>query len=431
MSDSTTRAMPPLPPIEVALSLVVIEGPDAGASTDVRSPRTVGSSEHCDLRLSDPTVSRRHLTASPSDSGVRIVDQGSRNGTWVGDVRVEVLELAPGGRLRVGETVLMLEQSVGAPAASDPSSLVEPMRSFGRFLGSSEALQPLYQGLKRVADSDATVLLEGESGAGKELLAEAIHERGKRCHGPFVVVDCGSLPATLIESELLGHERGAFTGADGAHMGAFERAHGGTIFLDEIGELPLAMQTRLLRVLDRGQVQRVGGSSMIEVDVRVVAATHRNVEREVEQGRFRLDLFHRLAVVLLRVPPLRARKDDIVRLAHHFAHTFGAGDAITPEERERLLRHSWPGNVRELRNHVERLVLLGEAADFVHSDSATSPSNDLARSGKPYRQARAMALEEFSRAYTEDMLQRHGGNVSEAARAAGIARRYFQRLKSE
>jgi len=432
MSDSTTRAMPPTPPLRTGVTLVVVAGPDAGLSAPVDGPLHVGSSSHADLQLSDPTVSRRHLFVQPSAVGVRCFDRDSRNGTWLGRMRVHDVEIGPGEELRIGETVLQLEQrvDVGETAPQPPEQI---HRSFGRFLGSSEVMQPLYRTLHKLVDIDATVLLEGESGSGKELLAEAIHEKGARAGGPFVVVDCGALPAELIESELLGHEAGAFTGATGSRPGAFEQADGGTIFLDEIGELPLPMQTRLLRVLDRGTVQRVGGAETIEVDVRVVAATNRNLEREVEEGRFRLDLFHRIAVVMVQVPPLRERGEDVVRIAQHFARTFGRPEVLDEAERDRLRRMRWRGNVRELRNHVERLVLLGEAAALVAggAEEEELSFHGIAKAGMPYRKARALLLERFSREYTDDMLRRHDDNVSEAAKAAGIARRYFQRLKED
>jgi two-component system nitrogen regulation response regulator GlnG len=430
MSDSTTRAIPPTPPLHTDVTLVVIAGPDAGLSIRVTGSLHVGSSRHADLELTDPTVSRRHLLVRPSAIGVRCVDQGSRNGTWLGSTLVRDVDLRPGGEIRLGETVLQVEQRVDV-GERQTSSSDTPIRSFGRFLGSSDVLQPMYRTLDKLLEIDATVLLEGESGSGKELLAEAIHEKGSRADGPFVVVDSGALPSELIEAELLGYEVGAFTGATERRSGAFERADGGTIFLDEIGELPLGMQTRLLRVLDRGTIQRIGGAETLTVDVRVVAATNRNLEREVEEGRFRLDLFHRIAVVLVRVPPLRERGDDVVRLAQHFGRSLGNPEVLDDAARERLRRMSWPGNVRQLRNHVERLVLLGEAADLVAggTDRESRSLHGIAKAGLPYRKARARLLELFSRDYTEDMLRRFDGNVTEAARAAGIARRYFQQLK--
>jgi transcriptional regulator with PAS, ATPase and Fis domain len=290
----------------------------------------------------------------------------------------------------------------------------------------------VYLSLERAAGSDATVLLEGDSGTGKELIAEGLHETSGRANGPFVVVDCGAVSENLLESELFGHERGAFTGADRSRVGAFEAAHGGTVFLDEIGELGLPLQTRLLRVLDQRTVRRLGSQHVIDLDVRVIAATNRNLEREVEESRFRLDLFHRIAVVLIRVPPLRERDGDVELLARHFVKECGANPSIlTDEVLARMAAHGWPGNVRELRNYIERLALLGEGAVQLSGGGSTNPLEQAAASGLPYRQARAQVLERFTERYVEFMLARHDGNVSAAARASGVARRHFQRLKSQ
>ena len=418
---SETHALPRVDAPVAGARVVVVEGADAGASCDVVGSIVIGTSQHCDLRLGDRTVSRRHVRVATSALGVQLRDEDSRNGTYVGSLRVREVELPLGTEFRIGSTRLRVE------ATESRAAVPARRNAFGRFLGESRALDRLYHGLTRAAASDATVLLEGESGTGKELLAEGIHEEGSRASAPFVVVDCGSLPETLIESELFGHERGAFTGASAARPGAFERANGGTVFLDEIGELPLAMQTRLLRVLDRRQVKRIGANAPIEVDVRVVAATNRNLEKEVEESRFRLDLFHRLAVVLLRVPPLRERGDDVVLLARHFVETLGG--TLGDEELARLRARRWPGNVRQLRNAIERFVLLGELGPAGVS-AATGDLDSIARSGMPYRKARALVLERFQASYVTDMLDRHGGNVSHAAKAAGVARRHFQRLKS-
>jgi len=424
----TTRAMPPVDRPRVGVRLVVVEGLDAGAALDVPGPRLVGTSDASDLKLADPTVSRRHLTVSPDEVGLRVRDEDSRNGTWLGEARVHEAQLPVGARLRIGGTWIEVRDGTAVEATAEEPA--PPATSFGRFIGSAPALGSMYRQLSRAAASEATILLEGESGTGKELLSEAIHEHSPRADGPFVVVDCGAVPESLIESELFGHERGAFTGAVRDHAGAFEQASGGTVFLDEIGELPLSAQTRLLRVLDRRHVRRVGADRPIDVDVRIVAATNRNLDREVEDSRFRLDLFHRLAVVLVRVPPLRDRPEDLDSLARTLVRSFGGDEALLTEETlARMRRHRWPGNVRELRNHVERLVLFGEMARVQGEEATSSSGADPARAGLPYRQARALALDAFTSSYADDMLGRHGGNVSHAARAAGIARRHFQRLK--
>ncbi|MBX7195115.1 MAG: sigma 54-interacting transcriptional regulator [Sandaracinaceae bacterium] len=420
--DIQTVVAKPSDPAPTAYRLVVVAGPDTGAICNVTASVLVGSSQACALRLSDPTVSRRHVEAWPGETGLRVRDAGSRNGTWAGGVRVMDAELGEGMELRVGDTRVRIERHV---AASPSRKLVT---AFGDFLGAAPILQPIYEQLERAAATDATILLEGESGTGKEVLAEAIHEKSGRASGPLVVVDCGSIPENLVESELFGHEKGAFTGAERRRAGAFEQAHRGTLFLDEIGELPLAMQTRLLRALEARRVRRVGGSDWLPIDVRVVAATNRALENEVEEGRFRLDLFHRLAVVLIRVPSLRERPSDVPLLARAFAERLGASATLSDEVLARLSSHAWPGNVRELRNAVERLAVVGDTALRATRTSASSGA-DPALSGLPFRQARDVALERFTERYVADMLTRHGGNVSAASRAAGIARRYFQMLK--
>jgi len=414
-----------------ALSLTVIDGPDRGKSVVVNEEALVGTSSACELVLTDPTVSRRHASFAPSAAGLRVRDQGSKNGVRAHGVILADADVPPGTELVLGNTRLAVTPA-GAVARGRETAITR--ESFGRFVGAAPSLQRMYAQLERAAPAEATILLEGGSGTGKELLAEAIHENSPRRDAPFVIVDCGTLSETLVESELFGHEKGAFTGADQRHLGAFESASGGTVFLDEIGELPLPMQTRLLRVLEQRHVRRVGGNARIHVDVRVVGATNRNLEREVDEGRFRLDLFHRLAVVLVRVPSLAERLSDLPRLARHFAASFGHADAFDDAALERAMQHAWPGNVRELRNWVERLVLLGDAAGATAAPRARSDATSfdaIASADQPYRIARARAVEAFTDAYVAQMLARHGGNVSAAARAAGIARRYFQRLRSD
>jgi DNA-binding NtrC family response regulator len=408
------------------LRATIIAGPDQGRSLRVDRVIVVGTSDKSDFVLTDKKVSRRHLTLEPFGGAIRVRDEGSRNGTFYGELRIVEAELPPDGELRFGETVLKID--VDRFAAE--KSARKTRDAFGRFVGRSACLESLYATLERAAATDATVLLEGESGTGKELLAEALHEQSPRSAKPFVVVDCGSVPETLIESELFGHEKGAFTGAERRRIGAFEEANGGTVFLDEIGELPLNLQTRLLRVLDRRQCRRLGGDQTIDIDVRVIAATNRNLDREVEESRFRLDLYHRLALILVRVPPLRDRLDDLELLATEFAARFGKHEALPPEMIQRMKAQRWPGNVRELRNYVERFCLLGEvSAPPAPRSAPLDPLRDAAHSGLAYRHARELVLEAFTSAYVADMLARNGNNVSRAARASGIARRHFHRLK--
>jgi DNA-binding NtrC family response regulator len=271
------------------------------------------------------------------------------------------------------------------------------------------------------------VLIVGESGTGKERVAEALHTRSGRASEPLVTIDCGALSSALLASELFGHERGAFTGADRTHVGAFERARGGTVFLDEIGELPAADQVSLLGVLERRRFRRVGGSQEVEVEARVIAATNRDLRAEVNNGRFRHDLYHRLAVVVLRLPPLRERREDVLPLVEHFARELGSTGSIESvfgaETLARWQRHPWPGNVRELRNAVEAALVVGPGAYSEHAMTDAS----LAGGGPllPYKDARAAIVREFERDYLTRLLGDANGNVSQAARAARMDRSHL------
>jgi two-component system response regulator GlrR len=297
-------------------------------------------------------------------------------------------------------------------------------------VGRSPAMRAAFSLLERAAQADATVLLEGDTGTGKEAAAESLHRESARRDGPLIVVDCGAIPPSLLESELFGHERGAFTGAVTEQEGALEAADHGTVFLDEIGELGLELQPKLLRALDRREIKRVGASRYRPIDVRVIAATHRNLRVEVNAGRFRADLYYRLAVLQVRLPPLRQRADDLPLLIEHILHGLGAADSDaaalvrTREFVADLARHAWPGNVRELRNYIERCLALRESG-VVPAPSADPPPVDLRR---PLRAARDEHLRAFERAYLRQALAAAGNNVTAAARIAGIDRIYFYRL---
>jgi DNA-binding NtrC family response regulator len=288
--------------------------------------------------------------------------------------------------------------------------------------------------IDKAAASDTPVLLVGESGTGKELIARALHEKGARAKGPFVTVDCGSLSPSLVASELFGHEKGAFTGAHERHTGAFERANGGTIFLDEIGELPAALQPTLLGALERRRFRRVGGRDEVEVDVRVVSATNRDLRAEVNAGQFRLDLYYRIAVVVLRVPPLRERREDVPVLVEHFLREAGEDgrleEIVTAETMDALCAHTWPGNVRELRNVVEAMRVMGEAPDLGGAPSGAGASDVVVERalGLAYKDARDAVLEDFERRYLARLLDRAEGNVSRAARDARMDRTYLIKL---
>jgi transcriptional regulator with GAF, ATPase, and Fis domain len=294
-------------------------------------------------------------------------------------------------------------------------------------------MRTLFGVLERIAPTDATVLLEGETGSGKDVLARAIAAESPRATKPFVVVDCGAVSYSLIESELFGHERGAFTGAVASRQGAFELADGGTVFLDEIGELPLDVQPKLLRVLETRELRRVGGNKTLKTDVRVIAATKRDLKREVEAGKFREDLFFRLAVVPLTVPPLRARREDVPQLVEHILKASGAvGFSVGAEALQNLAAHDWPGNVRELRNVIERSVYMARAVGQTELDVVSLPTSGGSAGdglqfepGKSYRDTRAKYEADFERRYVKWLLARHNGNVSAAARDAKMDRKHL------
>jgi DNA-binding NtrC family response regulator len=414
-----------------AFTLVVTEGTEIGTKFTVHggepSRTLVGQSQICEIRLSDRLVSRRHLALSASPSGLRLVDLGSTNGTFVDGVRVFDALLTGGELIRLGGTAMSVE------AAAASAEQLTTASNFGRLVGASVAMRRLYPVCERLAKSDVSVVIEGETGTGKEVLAEAIHEASDRRSGPFVVFDCTSVPPTLVESELFGHERGAFTGAVAARRGLFEQAHGGTLLIDEIGDLELSLQPKLLRALERSEIRRVGGERWIKVDIRVLAATRRDLDRDVEEGRFRDDLFFRLAVARVELPPLRDRAGDIEVLTRHLWRQLEGKGEPPYDFLRKLERQAWHGNVRELANAVARYLALGDDAD---EDGPTGPlSKSSERTAQdpfalPFRLARDQVLATFERAYIQKLLERHGGNVTRAAEASGIGRRYFTKLAS-
>jgi len=451
-----------------AFTLVVTEGPERGRSYRLDSSLAVralvGTSPACEIRLSDPEVSRRHVALEVIGDALRVSDLGSTNGTWVDRVKVVLADLQGGEFLRIGSTMFRVDVDDAYEAAEPPLS---PAVSFGRVVGASREMRRLYPLLERLAQTTVPVVIEGETGTGKEALAESLHEMGPRAQGPFVVFDCTAVPPSLVEAELFGHERGAFTGAMQARRGVFEQAQGGTLLIDEIGDLDLSLQPKLLRAIERFEVRRIGGDKWMRVDVRVLAATRRDLDREVQVGRFRDDLFHRLAVARVELPPLRQRKGDITALAMHFWREMGGDpNAIPRELLQKWEDFAWPGNVRELRNTIARQLALGELASSQPSFSAPAsvpaamnvgypsgtPSTPFAPPGLggspsqppplpdaidrfvdmdvPYPQARDRILEEFEARFVARLLQRHGGDVAKAAAASGIGRRYFQKLKA-
>src|SRR5262252_1736745 len=356
MGEPTELHLERLHPTIRRLRIRVVEGPDRDRIIEHHGDRLgVGTSPANELTLTDPTVSHYHLELRCED-GVLVKDLGSRNGTFVGDVKISEALVPIGTRVRIGRTVLSLQDAtVEAPETPLPPPNVPGL------VTASATMQEIGRTVERLAQSNVSVLIQGETGTGKELVARAIHDLSARAKRPFIVVDPGALPATLIASQLFGHERGAFTGAERRQEGAFELAHGGSIFLDEIGELPLAVQPALLGVLERRSFRRVGGKEDIQVDVRVISATHRDLRAEANQGTFRADLYFRLAVARIHIPPLRERQEDIEALVEHFAReiTGAPGSPFSDATMEALRNHRWSGNVRELRNVVESALAMG------------------------------------------------------------------------
>lgn len=396
----------------------------------------IGSHASNELVLNDPMVSRFHCELSCDSRGWKLKDSGSLNGTRVNGTRTRDADIEPPNcRIELGTSVIWVREFGTAGDAVLPA-----IPSFGGLYGSSVAMRRLYDLIRRVAKGNTDVLLEGESGTGKELITREIVQRSSRAGKPFVVVDCGAISPSLIESELFGHLRGAFTGADRNRVGAFEEADGGTLFLDEIGELPLEMQPKLLRAIAEREVRRIGENNRRKVDVRVIAATNRKLEREINQGRFREDLYFRLSVVTLRVPPLRDRLEDIPILVRSFLDALGAADKadlFTPEVLEDMKRYDWPGNVRELRNYVERRVVLGvyepQAENRAAKGGAASNSMGMADGEAidldvPFKKAKDTLIEGFEKRYLTALLEWSEGNVSRAARKASMDRVYLHRL---
>lgn len=430
MPELTKPTAVPFFSIVETVAVEVADGPSRGTMVSSGGePLTIGKAEGNDLVLDDDTVSRFHVEIVQDPNGIRVVDKSSTNGTFVDQVRITDAVVPSGSMLKLGNTHVL----VRAGGKATVPLFQEPI--LGRLRGRSTNMRRMMAKLDKVAQTDTPVLLIGESGTGKELIAEAIHERSQRADEAFEIVDCGSLAANLIASELFGHEKGAFTGADRRHVGAFERANGGTIFLDEIGELPSELQPNLLGALERRRFRRVGGREEIHVNVRVVSATNRDLRAEVNKNTFRLDLYYRLAVVSVPVPALRDREGDIEELIEHFLDELGAIDRkdefFPPALLKSLETHHWPGNVRELRNMVEATVAMGEAPELMPhmlgAVGSSPPSAVLSPSiaHLPFKEARRIAIRDFESDYARQLLERCDGNVSQAARTAGLDRSYL------
>jgi DNA-binding NtrC family response regulator len=401
--------------------LVVLDGAEAGRAIDASEDEvSIGTAKGNTLVLSDPAVSRHHVAIVSTPRGHLVRDLGSTNGTLINGVSVERAYLASNAVITVGDTRLRFDV-----LGTDESAALSPDAKWGRAIGASSEMRRLFAMLPKIADSDATLLLEGETGTGKSLIASAVHERSPRASGPFVVVDCGAIPPNLIESELFGHEKGAFTGAFAARAGAFESAAGGTVFLDEIGELPLDMQPKLLRAIEDRVVKRVGRNESTPLDIRLIAATNRDLRLEINKGRFRSDLYYRLNTIRVRVPPLRERREDIPLLVAHYYEEMGGGEPPASLLAD-FARHDWPGNVRELRAAVERAVLLGDPMVWQGLSDDAAPAR--ADENMSFREAKERAVGHWERDYVRALIAQHQGNISRAARAVRMDRNHLREL---
>ena len=445
----------------------------------------IGAHQESDLVLSDETVSRHHCELRRDGESYRLIDEGSTNGSFVGKLRVFDALLYHNCEFSVGGTRLRFQlRREEAP--------IDPRREshYGELIGAAPAMRKLYGFLDRVAPTDLSLVIEGETGTGKELVARALHQRSQRASAPLVVCDCSAIPEHLIESELFGHEKGAFSGAVRSHKGVFEQAHRGTLFLDELGELDISLQPKLLRVLETGTLRRVGGERSIQIDVRIVSATNRRLEEMVKAGTFRSDLYYRLAKVQVKLPPLRERGQDVVLIARSFLEKSAqslAGSRLSSAAEELLLHAHWPGNVRELRNIIDRVMVFSEGPEISAAElrphlklrseeqysgeerapgsggsagtTGTSPPplprGGEAKSGPPplpsdpqsatppplavrppplpaegtsLKEAKESIIADFEREYLVRLLQKHNSNVSAVAREAGIDRRHVYRL---
>jgi DNA-binding NtrC family response regulator len=419
---------------------------------------TIGSKDDNEIVLEDGTVSRKHCRIVQADDTYVAEDLDSTNGTYINGVRIKRAYLEPGSVLAVGNTRIEFN-----PVDQEVS--VEPSESdrFGEIVGESVQMREIFDILDKISTTDATVVIEGETGTGKEVVAQTLHDKSSRSDEPFIVFDCGAVPESLVESELFGHEKGSFTGAVMSRKGLFEMAEGGTIFLDELGELSKELQPKLLRVIEQREIRRVGSNQAIPIDVRIVAATNRNLEEEVEAGRFREDLFYRLSVVRLVLPPLRDRREDISLLVPHFLQSRDFNEdpdgnlkleSVSDRALQALQDYDWPGNVRELVNTIERACSFSTSTQLQLDDlpahisgqgesSVTAPPpghvgderlrwTNVPRKStlreQPFKEAKQEWISVFERDYITELLIRHDGNISQAAREADIDRKYFRTL---
>ena len=412
----------------------MLRGPEPGKSWELTERTTIGKGPNNHVSVIDATVSRNHLEILHEASGFRVRDLGSTNGTFLDNARVVEAWARPGMEIRAGEVLFKL-RAVHEGVTIEPSG----QDSFGPLLGRSAPMRRIFALLDRIAGTDATILVTGETGTGKGAVARAIHDASDRKEKPFVVVDCGSISQNLIESELFGHEKGAFTGATRRRQGALEVCAGGTLFIDELDDLPLELQPKLLRALDEREITRVGSNKPISLDLRVVAATKKDLRAEILEGRFREDLYYRLSVVTFALPPLRDRLEDLPLLANHFL-VDATWEGLPKALRQRLEGHTFPGNVRELRNLLERATYL---EGFDAFDPTLFPS-ELRGPGtvgtefkltadymRPFKDAKVSLIGRFEREYLRRLMARNGNKIARAAREAGIDRKYLYMLISK
>ncbi|HQY62679.1 MAG: sigma 54-interacting transcriptional regulator [Myxococcales bacterium] len=386
----------------------------------------IGRNEACDLVLDDKRVSAVHVELIATERGVRVRDLGSRNGTFLGDTRVGEVYLLKPTVFSVGESVLEF-----TPSTPETVEIPE-VAAFGPLVGSSAGMRAVFERCRKAAPTELTVLILGETGCGKELVAQAIHQASTRAHKPFVVVDCGSIPPSLAESALFGHERGSFTGAVDKRISPFVEADGGTIFLDELGELPVDVQPKLLRALAEQRIKSVGSNNYKPVNVRVIAATRRDLVREVNAGTFRSDLYFRVAQLRVELPPLRERLEDIPALVRKMMIDIGDKEAyarITSDSLERLMRHDWPGNVRELRNVISVALAFGKEGPLdlaQHLAPLVASSDSTPTRGRTFQDAKRDVLARFEREYFTALYAECSGNVSEIGRRSAMERAHVR-----
>lgn len=436
---------PRLDRIELELCrLVVIDGPDVGQEMTVdRSIVRIGTNHKNDLVLNDNTVSRFHCEIRRVRDEYLFIDRHSTNGCYLGDLRLVEGYLYPNCELVIGSSLVRFE-----PLVESIEIVPSQASQYGDLIGSADKMREVYGVLDKVAPSELSVVIQGQTGTGKELVSRAIHQFSRRKAGPLVIFDCSAFPANLLESELFGHEKGAFSGAIRTHRGVFERAEGGTIFFDELGEMSVNLQPKFLRALESGEIRRVGGERTIKIDARIISATNRNLLSMVEEGTFRQDLYYRLAKVTLELPPLRERIEDLPTLCEHFmdqlksrGHAPSQVRGFGPEALAIMADYDWPGNVRELKNVVERAAAFCEGELIQPEDLPSdlcarlgvasadiAPQPPAISSGLGLKGAKEMMVSNFERDYLIGLLKQCNNNISRVAREAGIDRRHVYRL---